>query len=102
MRTVTAMTLLVVLAGFVAAQDDRTKQVAEQKKKAQAGWESLEIGDPAISETKHLLIFAPESMAKQLKATGALLEKYHEQAIKATSLDVKEGYPGKITVYLLP
>src|SRR5205823_5613398 len=30
-------------------------------------------------------------------------EKYHDQAVKGASLDLKEGgYPGKIAVYLLP
>ena len=102
MRTVTAMALLAALAGLCAAQDDRDKKVAEQKKQAEAAWKSLEAGEPSFYETKHLLIYAPKNLDKQLKAKGAALEKYHDEAVKAAGLDLKEGgYPGKITVYLL-
>jgi hypothetical protein len=104
MRTLAgAVALLAALAGGLAAQDEeRAKQVAGQKKAAEAAWKSLETGDHALAETKHLLIFGPRTMQPRIKAIGALLEKYHDQAIKATGLDPKEGYPGKITVYLLP
>jgi hypothetical protein len=101
MRTMLAMALLAVTAGICAAQDDRDKKVAEQKKQAEAVLKTLEMEEHAFVETKHLLIYAPKAMEKQMKAKGAVLENYHDQAVKATALDVKEGYPGKITVYLL-
>src|SRR5262249_45711526 len=82
------------------ADEARDKAVGEQKKAAEAAWKSLEIGDAAHLETKHLLIYAPKAMDKRLKATGAQLEKYHEQATKALALDLKDAYQGKITVYL--
>jgi hypothetical protein len=103
MRTVaTALAVLAALAGAATAQDEQTKQVAQQKKAAQAAWDSLEIGTAAFAETKHLLIYAPRTMQGHLRAASVLLEKYHDQAVKVTGLDPKEGYPGKITVYLLP
>jgi hypothetical protein len=102
MRTGTAAVLLMALAGAVCAQGDRDKKVAEQKKQGETAWKSLEAGDPSFVETKHLLVFAPKAMDKQLKAKAATLEKYHEHAVKAAGLDVKEGYSGKILVYLLP
>src|SRR5262249_31015971 len=103
MRTVTAMmALLVTLATAAwAAEDERDKKVAEQKKQAEAAWKSLEAGDFAFVETKHLLVYAPKESEKQLKAKAATLESYHDKAVAATGLDVKDGYPGKITVYLL-
>src|SRR4051812_40254822 len=101
MRTGLAMALLAAVAGVCSAQDDQDKKVAEQKKQAEAAWKSLEAGDFAFAETKHLLIIAPKDLDKQLKAKGATLESYHDQAVKAAGLDVKDGYPGKIIVYLL-
>jgi hypothetical protein len=101
MRTVTTTLLLTVAAGLYAADDEAAKKIAEQKKQAEAAWKSLEAGDFSFYETKHLLIYAPKSMDKQLKSKGATLESYHDQAVKGTGLDLKEGYPGKITVYLL-
>ncbi len=104
MRTVVgALAVLAALVGGAAGQqDDRAKQAAEQKKAAEAAWKSLEAGDAAFAETKNLLIFAPRAMQPRLKGIGVLLEKYHDQAMKATGLDPRDGYPGKITVYLLP
>jgi hypothetical protein len=103
MRTVLgAAALLAALSGATAAQeDDRAKESAKQKKAGEAAWKSLEVGQAAFAETKNLLIFAPRAMQPRLKQVGALLEQYHDRAIKATGLDPKEGYPGKITVYLL-
>jgi hypothetical protein len=101
MRTVTTMALLAVAASLCAADDETAKKIAEQKKQAEAAWKSLEAGDFAFYETKHLLIYAPRAMEKQLKSKGATLESYHDQAVKGSGLDLKEGYPGKITVYLL-
>src|SRR4029079_19022815 len=93
---------LMLLGGALLAQDDRDKKAAEQKTRGEEAWKSLEAGDFAFVETKHLLIFAPKAMDKTLKAKGATLEKYHDAALKAAGLDEKEAYPGKITVYLLP
>src|SRR5262249_55603061 len=91
MRTVTAMKgLLVTLATAAwAAEDERDKKVAEQKKQAEAAWKSLEAGDFAFVETKHLLVYAPKESEKQLKAKAATLESYHDKAVAATGLDVK-------------
>src|SRR5947209_14101178 len=102
MRTLAGtLALVAVLAGVSAAGDDQAKKVAAQKKAGEAAWNSLEAGDFAFAETKYLLIYAPKTMQARLKAIGALLEKYNEQAAKAAGLDLKEGYPGKVTVYLL-
>jgi hypothetical protein len=102
MRTLAGtLALLVALAGAASAQDDQAKKVAEQKKAAEAAWNSLETGEFSLAETKHLLIYAPKTMEGRLKTIGPLLEKYHDLAIKATGLDPKEAYPGKVTVYLL-
>ncbi len=103
MRTLAPLlALLVALAGARAADEERTKKVAEQKKAADKAWESLDTVEHAALETKHLLVYAPRAMQPRLKTVGALLEKYHDRASEATGLDPKEGYPGKITVYLLP
>jgi hypothetical protein len=103
MRTLAGVLALVAaLAGVGTAQDDQAKKVDQQKKAAQAAWESLDTGEMAFVETKHLLICAPKAMQGRIKSVGVLLEKYHDQAIKATGQDPKEAYPGKITVYLLP
>src|SRR5262245_26346604 len=102
MRTVTAMALLAACASTAwSADDERDKKAAEQKEQAEAAWKSLEAGDFAHVETKHLLVYGPKSAEKQLKGRGVTLESYHDKALAATGLDVKEGYPGKITVYLL-
>lgn len=92
---------LAVVASVAAADDERDKKVAEQRKKAEAAWESLEAGEFAFVETKHLLVYAAKDLAKQMKARGETLESYHDKAMAASGLDVKDGYPGKITVYLL-
>src|SRR5262245_46478 len=99
MRTALLGLLLAALPGLALGQDDRTKTVADQKKAAQEAWTSMDVGDAAHAETKHLLIFAPKSMEKRLAAVGPLLEKYHDLAFKALSLNEKDAYPGKITVY---
>jgi hypothetical protein len=102
MRTVMAMAALAALASpAFCADDEHAKKVAEQKKQAEAAWKSLEAGDFATVETKHLLVYGAKSLEKQLKAKATLLESYHDKAAAAAGLDPKEGYPGKITVYLL-
>jgi len=99
MRTALLGLLLAALPGLAQGQEDRTK-AAGQKKAAQDAWASMDVGDPAHAETKHLLIFAPKSMEKRLSSVGPLLEKYHDLAFKALTLNEKDAYPGKITVYL--
>src|SRR4051812_13605459 len=103
MRTVTAASLLAIVAGVVwAADDERDKKIAEQKKQAEAAWKALEVGDYALAETKHLLVLAPkETPKKQLDARAAAIESYHDKALAAAGLEEKDAYPGKITVYLL-
>ena len=79
MRTV-AVVVLLALAGVAwAADDEREKQVAEQKKQAEAGWKSLEAGEHSFAETRHLLIYAPKDQAKNLKATEEKLRKANVQ-----------------------
>jgi hypothetical protein len=104
MRTLAALLTLLACAGGhgALAQDEQAKKIDAQKKAATAAWQSLDCGESAFSETKHLLIVAPKTMQPRLKAIGTLLENYHAQAAKAAGLDLKEGYPGKITIYLLP
>jgi hypothetical protein len=104
MRTATTISLaalFTLLVGSAGGQDEQAKKVVEQKKSAEAAWQSLEIGPFATFETKHLLLYSPKSSEKRLKAISSTLEKYHAQAMKVTGLDPKDGYPGKITVYLL-
>lgn len=101
MRTVSTAALLLALAGLCSAQGDRDKQVSEQKKQAEAAWKSLDAGEFSFAETKHLLVFAPKDADKLMKARSAVLESYHDHAVKASGLDLKDGYPGKFTVYLL-
>lgn len=101
MRTVATMVLLALTGVAWAADDEREKQIANQKKQAEAGWKSLDAGEHSFAETKHLLIYAPKDQAKNLKAKGVTLESYHDKALAALSLEEKDAYPGKITVYLL-
>src|SRR4051812_26928520 len=100
MRTPLLGLLLAALPGLAQGQVDRARAVSGQKKAAQEAWASMDVGEAAHAETKHLLIFAPKSMEKRLAAIGTLLEKYHDLAFKALALDEKDAYPGKITVYL--
>jgi hypothetical protein len=105
MRSSTAWLLALALGLPAAAHaaDDTAATVAAQKKKAQANWEAIEAGPAATLETKHLLLYAPRSMEKRLKAAGALLEKHYELAGSALGIDPKEGpWPGKLAVYLFP
>jgi hypothetical protein len=104
MRTWAGPALAAVLlwVGRVGAADDPIAKIKAQKLAAKDAWTSLDIGPPATLETKHLLIYAPKSMAGRLKNIGPLLEKYYDQAARALKLDPKkEIYPGKVTVYLL-
>jgi hypothetical protein len=105
MRSCTLWPLAVALALTAAARadDDTAAKLAAQKKKAQANWEALEAGPAATLETKHLLLYAPKTMEKRLKAAGALLEKHYDLASAALGIDPKEGpWPGKLAVYLFP
>jgi hypothetical protein len=83
--------------------DDAAEVIAAQKKVAQENWSQLEAGELAVHETTHFLIYAPKTMDRQIKALGATLEKYNEQARKALGYEEKEEpWPGKLTVYLFP
>lgn len=99
-----ALALLLVLAG-VASADDSANSSDELKKKAQASWEAVGGGKPALHETKHFLLAAPEAMARRLPDAGQLLEKHHDKAKEALQFEVKEEdkgevLPGKVVVYL--
>src|SRR5690242_6417350 len=101
MRSCTPLLLAAALALPAAA--DGAAPLAAQKKKAQANWGAVEAGPAATLETKHLLLYAPKSMEKRLKGSGALLEKHYELASSALGFDPKEGpWPGKLAVYLFP
>jgi hypothetical protein len=105
MRTFSGLVLVVVLVGVPArgadTADDNKARVAEQKKKAEANWETVGAGDFAHLETKHLLIYASKALEKQLKALGALLEKQHDLAWGALAFEEKkDDLPGKVTVYV--
>ncbi len=105
MRTFSGMVLAVVLGGVASngadPADDVKARVAEQKKQAEGNWETAGAGEFAHLETKHLLIYAPEAMDKQLKGLGALLEKQYDLAWRALGLEEKkDDLPGKVTVYL--
>jgi hypothetical protein len=103
MRSCTPLLLAAALGLPAAGADEGAAQLAAQKKKAQANWDAVEAGPAATLETKHLLLYAPKSMEKRLKAAGPLLEKHYELASAALSFDPKEGpWPGKLAVYLFP
>jgi hypothetical protein len=101
-RKVLTLVLLLSLAASSRADNEQDKKIAAQKKAAIEAWAAVDAGESAVAETKHLMIHAPKTMEKRLKIIGALLEKYHDQAIEAVRLKAKEAYPGKITVYLFP
>ncbi len=104
MRTFCGMLLVGALVGAARSADpaeDPKAKVAEQKKKAEANWETAGGGEFAHLETKHLLLFASKALEKQLPAIGAVLEKQFDQAWKALQFeDKKDDLPGKVTVYL--
>lgn len=111
MQKVTSVLLAALFLIVAAARADekedkkaaRTAKIAEQKKAAEANWETVEAGPSVIQETANLLVIAPKSMEKRIKDVGALLEKAHDQAKKALAFEAtEEPYPGKITVYLFP
>jgi hypothetical protein len=105
MRTFSGVVLVVALVGVAAwgadpAEEAKAK-VLEQKKKAEANWETAGAGDFAHLETKHLLVYASRSLEKQLPAIGAVLEKQFDLAWGALQFeDKKDDLPGKVTVYL--
>jgi hypothetical protein len=99
MRTFVGVILAFVVGGAEPAEDPAAK-VAAQKKKAEENWEMVEAGPFAHLETRHLLLYAPSAMEKQLKPLGAFLEKHHDLAWAALQLEKKDELPGKVTVYL--
>jgi hypothetical protein len=105
MRTTLALllaSLCLVSASRAADDEEKAKKVAEQKSAALANWKALEFDKPATHESDHFFIVAPAAQEKKLKALAALLARYETTAAKALALDLKDAYPGKITVYLLP
>ncbi len=104
MRTFSGVVLVVALVGAAWSADpaeDPKARLAEQKKKAEANWETAGAGEFAHLETKHLLLYVPKAMEKQLPALGTGLEKQFDLAWKALQFeDKKDDLPGKVTVYL--
>jgi hypothetical protein len=105
MRNFSGVLLVVALVGAAARSadpaEDPKARVAEQKKKAEANWETARAGEFAHLETKHLLLYAPQAWEKQLPNLGAVLEKQFDLAWKALQFeDKKDDLPGKVTVYL--
>jgi hypothetical protein len=103
MRTFAGLLLCCALFGITlqAAEpdDDPAAQVAARKKKAEENWQTVQAGEFAHLETKHLLIYAPSSLQKQLKTASGLLENSYELARKALRLEEKDAIGGKVTVY---
>ncbi len=102
MRSFRGLVLAAVLGLMGAATADAADEL---KKKAEANWETVGAGKPAVVETKHFLILAPESMDKRLKEVGEMLEKHHDKAKDGLKFEMKEDdkgevLPGKVTVYL--
>ncbi len=90
----------VAARGADPAEDPKAK-AAEQKKKAEANWDTAGGGEFAQLETKHLLLYTSKSLEKQLAAIGTGLEKQFDLAWKALQFeDKKDDLPGKVTVYL--
>jgi len=99
-----AMLLALVMVSAANAADQANSADA-LKKKAEASWETVVGGKPALHETKHFLLVAPDALAKRLKDMGLLLEKHHDKAKEALKFEVKEEdkgevLPGKVVVYL--
>jgi hypothetical protein len=83
------------------AQDKAKALLAAQKKKAEANWALLEIGELAHLETTHFLLYAPMSMDKKLKEAGTLLENQYKTARDTLHFPEKTlPWKGKATVYL--
>jgi hypothetical protein len=97
-----AVVVVLVLAGGARSDDERAAKVTAQKAAALAAWNAVEAGERCTTETKHLLVYAPSSVAKRIGAVGKVLEKYHDLAAAALGVKPEDDYPGKITVYLLP
>jgi hypothetical protein len=98
------MLALLIAAGAASAADS-DNSANERKKKAEANWEAITGEKPAVQETKHFYLVAPEAMAKRLASIGELLEKHHDKAKEALQFEMKEEdkgevLPGKVVVYL--
>lgn len=96
---------LLAAALSVAATATQANAADELKKKTEANWEAVGGGKPALHETKHFVLCAPEAMAKKLKDAGELLEKHHDKAKAALKFEIGEDakgevLPGKVVVYL--
>jgi hypothetical protein len=100
-RNVIIPTMILLFMGSAVFADEAADKLAAQKKAAQDNWGQLEAGEAAVQETAHFLIYGPKAMDRQVKALGANLEKYNEQARRALGYEEKsEPWPGKLTVYL--
>jgi hypothetical protein len=105
MRTFSGVLLIVALVGAAARSADPAEEakakVTEQKKRAEANWETAGGGEFAHLETKHLLLYVSKALEKQLPALGTGLEKQFDLAWGALQFeDKKDDLPGKVTVYL--
>jgi len=103
MRTLTALVLVLLAVATLPAEgpaEDAAAKLAAQKKQAQENWETVEAGELSMAESKYLVIVAPKAMEKQLKATGAFLDKQYGLAWEALQFEKKDALPGKVTVYL--
>jgi hypothetical protein len=97
--------IVLTVSGLLSATslpaDETADRIAEQKKTAVANWGLLDLGEPAMLETAHLLLYAPSSFEKRLKEWGPTLEKHYDLAKKALQIDEKDNkwWSGKLTVY---
>jgi hypothetical protein len=76
--------LLLALAGAAAPDEPKT---SEAMKAARANWALLDLGEPALHETAHLVLVAPKGLQGRLKDVGAYLEKHYGMAEKVLKLD---------------
>lgn len=99
-------TLLIFTASAApAADDDEAKaKLAAQKKTAETTWAALDAGEAApLHETPRILLVAPKSEEKRLKALGDLMDRAFNKACAALKIDPEKEPPfvGKLTVYYL-
>lgn len=103
MRSLRGAALALTLALIATAvQADSADEI---KKKAEANWDTVGAGKPALFETKHFVVCAPEAMVRRLKDIGELLEKQHDKAKESLKFELKEEHkgevlPGRVAVYL--
>src|SRR5437763_12123558 len=99
MKSLVTMAALALLLPAGLRADEKDDALAAQRKAAKENWDRVDAGPSVSHETDHLIVLAPKGMEKQIKETGALLEKYYDTAAKV--LFPKEApWPGKLAVYL--